>query len=223
MPNAAVDSCVIYGIGSSLLVDIEESLFRCGITLCAGIRNHTGESFLSPDIPLYTPQTAPLPIKSVGAIIPFFTPADRQSAMKEAEANGFIMWRNVVDASVPAPRHLQLQGGVYINAGCSLGSHSRLGAFTIVNRGVSLGHHVQTEIFVSIGPGAVIAGKVQIGKGAFIGAGAVVLPEIIIGANAVVGAGAVVTRNVPDHCLVVGNPAKVVRTDIAGYNERCVR
>jgi acetyltransferase-like isoleucine patch superfamily enzyme len=55
-----------------------------------------------------------------------------------------------------------------------------------------------------------------------IGAGAVVLPQIKIGENAVVGAGAVVTRDVGDHTLVVGNPARVAKSDIAGYKDDCV-
>jgi len=45
-------------------------------------------------------------------------------------------------------------------------------------------------------------------EGASIGAGAVVLPGVTIGRWAMVGAGAVVTRDVPDHTLVSGNPAR---------------
>ncbi len=46
-----------------------------------------------------------------------------------------------------------------------------------------------------------------IGEGASLGAGAVLLAGISVGAFAMVGAGAVVTRDVPDHALVIGNPA----------------
>ena len=52
--------------------------------------------------------------------------------------------------------------------------------------------------------------------GASIGAGAVVLPDLSIGRFALVGAGAVVTRSVPDHGLVVGNPARLI-----GFACRC--
>ena len=52
--------------------------------------------------------------------------------------------------------------------------------------------------------------------GASIGAGAVVLPDLIIGRFALIGAGAVVTRGVPDHGLVVGNPARLI-----GFACRC--
>lgn len=44
---------------------------------------------------------------------------------------------------------------------------------------------------------------------AVIGANATILCGITIGVGALVAAGAVVTRDVPDHSLVVGNPARV--------------
>jgi len=45
-------------------------------------------------------------------------------------------------------------------------------------------------------------------KGATIGANATVVCGVTIGRYAMVGAGAVVTRDVPDHALVLGNPAR---------------
>ncbi|ORU01301.1 Acetyltransferase (isoleucine patch superfamily) [Anaerovibrio sp. JC8] len=53
---------------------------------------------------------------------------------------------------------------------------------------------------------------VLIKKAAWIGAGATILPGVTVGKHAIVGAGSVVTKDVPDYSLVVGNPAKVVKT-----------
>jgi acetyltransferase-like isoleucine patch superfamily enzyme len=49
-------------------------------------------------------------------------------------------------------------------------------------------------------------------KGAKVGANSTLLPGVVIGENALVGAGSVVTKDVPDHAVVVGNPARVVNT-----------
>jgi acetyltransferase-like isoleucine patch superfamily enzyme len=55
----------------------------------------------------------------------------------------------------------------------------------------------------------------RIGSHCFIGAGSLVLPGVTIGDHVIVAAGAVVTRDVPSHSIVAGNPAKVIRSDIA--------
>lgn len=52
---------------------------------------------------------------------------------------------------------------------------------------------------------------VEIGPGSWLGAGAVVLPGARLGRNVVVAAGAVVRGEVPDHTVVAGAPARVVR------------
>ena len=52
---------------------------------------------------------------------------------------------------------------------------------------------------------------VRIGDGSWLGHGAVVLPGVTIGRHAVVGAGAVVHRDVPDHGIAAGVPARVVK------------
>jgi acetyltransferase-like isoleucine patch superfamily enzyme len=53
---------------------------------------------------------------------------------------------------------------------------------------------------------------VVIGNDVWIGANVVVLPGVTIGSHCVVAAGAVVTKDVPDHTLVAGVPAKVIKT-----------
>jgi maltose O-acetyltransferase len=56
------------------------------------------------------------------------------------------------------------------------------------------------------------AKPIKIGDNAWLGGGAIVLGGVSIGENAIVGAGAVVTKDVPPNSLVVGNPARVVRS-----------
>lgn len=53
-----------------------------------------------------------------------------------------------------------------------------------------------------------------IGKRCFIGANAIIMAGVKIGDEVVVGSGAVVTKSVESHSIVVGNPAKVIRTGI---------
>jgi len=53
-----------------------------------------------------------------------------------------------------------------------------------------------------------------VGRNCFIGAHAIVMPGVRVGDECVVGAGAVVTKDVPSHSIVVGNPARIVRSGI---------
>lgn len=52
---------------------------------------------------------------------------------------------------------------------------------------------------------------VTIKNGAVISVGCIVIAGVTIGENSIVGAGSVVAQDVPDYCVVVGNPARVVK------------
>lgn len=51
---------------------------------------------------------------------------------------------------------------------------------------------------------------VEIGDYVLIGADATILPGVKIGSHCVIGAGSVVTRDIPDHSIAVGSPARVI-------------
>ncbi len=121
--------------------------------------------------------------------------------------------------------------GARIGRDCNVCDHTYIEGGAIVGDRVTIksgvylwdGLRVQDDVF--IGPQATFTNdrfprskqpfEVQfttVCRGATIGAGAVILPAITIGERAFVGAGAVVTTDVPPYALVVGNPARVVRT-----------
>ena len=52
---------------------------------------------------------------------------------------------------------------------------------------------------------------VTIGDGCWIGGGVIILPGVTIGKGTVIGAGSVVTKDIPDNCVAVGNPCRVIR------------
>jgi len=106
--------------------------------------------------------------------------------------------------------------GTILSIGVLVASHTVLGRHVIVNRGAMIGHHTVIGSHVTIAPGANIAGRVRIGDRAYIGMGAQIINDITIGAGAVIGAGSVVTRDVPDHVMVLGYPAAVVRQGVEG-------
>ncbi len=81
-------------------------------------------------------------------------------------------------------------------------------------------NHGYTDPDVPIGRQWPSNETVSIAPGAWLGAGVIVLPGARIGRNVVVAAGSVVRGEVPDHCVVAGVPARVVREYIPGSGWR---
>jgi acetyltransferase-like isoleucine patch superfamily enzyme len=113
------------------------------------------------------------------------------------------------------------------------GSHISIGEHTFINYGASitayrevrigrhclLGHHLRiidrNEYGLEQREIAPPAAPVLIEDHVWIGAHVIILPGVRIGRNSAIGAGSVVTKDVPPNCLVVGNPARVLRQTIA--------
>ena len=55
------------------------------------------------------------------------------------------------------------------------------------------------------------AEPVEIKDGVWVGGGAIILPGVTIGKNSIIGAGSVVNRSIPDNCVAVGNPCRVIK------------
>jgi serine acetyltransferase len=104
---------------------------------------------------------------------------------------------------------------------CSIGRGSHI----VAHRSVTVGHdvitgphcyvtdqnHVYADPDVPIGQQWPTSDPVVIGDGSWLGAGAIVLPGTRLGRNTVVGAASVVRGDFPDHAVVAGAPAKVIR------------
>lgn len=107
--------------------------------------------------------------------------------------------------------------GNIINEGCNLMPYVvltndiKIQKGVIINQISSIGHDTIIGAFTEICPNVSISGNCKLGEEVFVGTGAVILPNIKIGNKVMVGAGAVVTQDLPDNCVAVGIPAKIIK------------
>ena len=118
---------------------------------------------------------------------------------------GSSIWYNAVIRGdvhdVAIGRFSSIQDGALIHEDSGRGSGLEGGLPTVVGDYVTVGH------------GAILH-ACRVDDYALIGMGAIIMDGAVVGKGAVVGAGALVTKNtvVPPFSLVLGSPAKVVRT-----------
>ena len=119
-----------------------------------------------------------------------------------------------------------------------IGDHVSIWSSTILGYGCRLGNRVKLHCNITVGEFSVIEDDVfisansvlpndlhpgcdfsaqcmrgpRICRGAQIGVNATILPFVTIGERALVGAGSVVTRDVPPGVVILGSPARVVKS-----------
>ena len=125
-----------------------------------------------------------------------------------------------------------IQSGARIGENCSLGQNVNVSNNAIIGNGVKIQNNVsvyegvELEDYVFCGPSMVFTNdltprakypkghsgykRTLVKKGATIGANATIVCGNVIGEWSTIAAGAVVTKDVPDHALMAGVPARQI-------------
>ncbi|MCF6376063.1 hypothetical protein L2K70_00420 [Nocardioides KLBMP 9356] len=196
----------VFGVASPYAFDVVESARRSGRDVVC-VDNHGGADDRLPRLTTLGDDTARTPFT-----LGLSSAAGRSGAAHAARDGGWDRPEAMVDPTAILPSTAEVAHGAYVNAGVVIGSWASIGCHANVNRASTIGHDARLGFAAATGPGVVLAGGVVVEAGAFVGSGATVLPEVTIGTGATVGAGAVVTRDVAPGDVVVGNPARVLRS-----------
>ena len=146
-------------------------------------------------------------------------------------------WISIGNDTLIGP-HVSISAGMVPGQSMVTDPVVRIGDRCMIGRGSHIVGHFQLEIGddVHTGPYVYITDQnhgyedphevvhaqwpsdvpVLIGNGSWLGTGVVILPGTRLGRNVVVGAGAVVRGTFPDHCVIAGVPARVVRRYVPG-------
>ncbi|UZO80235.1 serine acetyltransferase [Aquimarina sp. ERC-38] len=114
-------------------------------------------------------------------------------------------------------RRLGYKFGFQIPPNTKIGKGLFLGHFgtVVINEQVTIGNYCNIAHTVTIGRAS--RGKLQgsptIGNQVWIGTGAVIVGKISIGSDVIIAPNAYVNMNIPEHSIVIGNPAKIIKKD----------
>lgn len=118
-----------------------------------------------------------------------------------------------LSVEIKYPDRVELGEGMAVGPACTLGAHApiRFGKFVRISKGVTL-ETAGLDFSSGKPPYKHISRPIVVEEGVWIGARAIVLGGVTIGKFSIVGAGSVVTKDIPAYSIVVGNPARVIRS-----------
>lgn len=145
-------------------------------------------------------------------VIAIGAPRARMSVAMRMKAQGQPDFATLVDPAAVIGDRVSIMPGAMICAGVICTTDIRIGEHAILNLNSTVGHDTVFRDFVTVAPNASISGNVVLGTCTEIGTGAALREKIVIGDGSLVGMGSIVTRDVAPNSVVVGNPARQIRT-----------
>ncbi len=106
---------------------------------------------------------------------------------------------------------IKLGERVFVNAGCTFldGAYIRIGNYTLVGPNVQIYTPHHPIDYIGRRENKEYSFPVTIGEDCWIGGNVTICPGVTIGHRCIVAAGSVVIHDVPDGCMVAGNPAQI--------------
>ena len=105
--------------------------------------------------------------------------------------------------------------------GMTIGKDTRISFKANLDKRYPKGVHLGDGTYMAFGATVLchdmsrnIRKDVNVGKNCFIGARSMLMPGVTLGDSTIVAAGSIVTKSFDGHCIIAGNPAKVIREGV---------
>lgn len=145
-------------------------------------------------------------------VVAIGSPRTRLKVVEKMSDQAEPRFATIVHPSAQMSRFVSLREGSLVAAGCILTTDIAIGRHCIIDRSVTVGHDCRLGDFVTIAPLVAVSGHVTMGNYVEVGAGALIRQGISLGEGSMVGMGGVVLKSVGSREVVVGNPARLLKT-----------
>lgn len=122
------------------------------------------------------------------------------------------------------PWYLRKVFGMNIGCGCRIASSVHLDK-SVNPRGIHIGDRtwlLRDSMILTHDNCRNLRADTRVGHDSIIGIRSIIMPGVTIGNSVVIGAGSIVTKSIPDNCMAVGSPARIIREGILVANGKII-
>src|SRR5260221_10424161 len=120
-------SIVLYGIGSPLVVDHEESCARLDVAIAGAVRNVDGPVYTLSPAPVHAAGELPEGLAALPFIVPIFTPGMRRLALEDAERHRFSRRLTLIDPTAILAQPTLTEEVTFTNCPAAAGAANSIG------------------------------------------------------------------------------------------------
>lgn len=139
----------------------------------------------------------------------------RKKGIERLNSFSYIHYAILIDPNVQISNRVQIGEGTIICAGSIVTTDIEIGKHNIINLDCTVGHNAKLGDYVTLYPSVNISGSVKIGECSEIGVGTQIIQGLKIGSKVVIGANSGVFRNIEDNVTALGNPARIMKKNLA--------
>jgi sugar O-acyltransferase (sialic acid O-acetyltransferase NeuD family) len=121
-------------------------------------------------------------------------------------------FETIIHPSATVSKTAKIGKGTVIFQNVTVASRARIGNHVIILANSVLNHDTVVGDYTSIASGVCVSGSVEIRKSCYLGTNSSIIGEARIGEYSLIGMGAVVIADVNPNSVVVGNPAKFLKS-----------
>jgi sugar O-acyltransferase (sialic acid O-acetyltransferase NeuD family) len=121
-------------------------------------------------------------------------------------------FETILDPSARVSRYAEIGRGTVLLQNVTVNARARIGVHVIVLPGAVISHDCVFGDYGCVASSASLAGGVEAGEACYLGANCTVMSNVKLGRHSLVGMGAVVLKSAEERSVLVGNPARWLRS-----------